>query len=77
MPCGPCSPPKRGQAGETKFGFTVDQRVMVIEKGDCFYGWHGHVRTFDNTLVAVDLDEPPPGCESNGQWFRPNKLQAA
>lgn len=70
------SPPPRGKLGEEKFGFTGGQRVKVKQPG-CFSGWHGHVRSFDDQLVAVDLDEPPEGHTRNGQWFRPEELEAA
>ncbi len=74
--CGPCMPPSAAEEGESKFGFTARQRVEVI-KDNHFQGWHGHVRTFDGKLVAVDLDEPPTGHSPNGQWFRPEDLQKA
>ncbi|MCL5666476.1 MAG: hypothetical protein M1383_01770 [Patescibacteria group bacterium] len=68
--------PDRGKDGESKFGFTVGQRVQVTEDQH-FKDWHGHVRTFDGSLIAVDLDEPPAGHQQNGQWFRPDKLRKA
>ena len=69
-------PPPQAPTGESKFGFTVGDRVEVTEDQH-FKGYHGHVRTFDGKLVAVDLDEPPAGKSPNGQWFRPDKLRKA
>lgn len=76
LPGGIINPPPYGQLGETKFGFSVYERVKVIGKGG-FQGWHGHVRTFERKLVAVDLDEPPAGFQPNGQWFLPQDLVKA
>lgn len=65
--------PPYGGTGNTKFGFTIPERVRI---DDVFFkDWHGHVRAFNESSVAVDLDEPPPGHLKNGQWFNPEKLQ--
>ena len=70
--CGSRIRPARGQKGESKFGFTIGQRVRVAGKD--FNNWVGHVRAFNGTSVAVDLDEPPKGEQPNGQWFLPSHL---
>jgi len=70
------TPPRRGQCGEQKLGFTIGERVLIIDHKH-FGGWHGHVRCFDDDIIAVDLDEPPPGHQQNGQWFRPENLSKA
>lgn len=71
--CGPCKPPAHSKLGETKFGFTIGERVRVIESL-IFKGWHGHVRSFEDQFIVVNLDEPLPG---HCQWFRPSDLQKA
>jgi hypothetical protein len=69
-------PPPCGKKGETKFGLTIGDRVMIVN--DAHFGsWFGHVRSFQDKLVAVDLDEPPPGERPNGQWFKPESVVAA
>lgn len=47
MGCGPGLPPERGKDGETKFGFTISQRVR-IKCSDFFSGWVGHVLAFSD-----------------------------
>ncbi len=74
--CGSFMPPPSAKQGESKFGFTASQRVKVI-KDTHFQDWHGHVRAFRDVIVAVDLDEPPPGHQKNGQWFLPENLRKA
>ncbi|MDD5110775.1 MAG: hypothetical protein PHI63_06220 [Patescibacteria group bacterium] len=70
--------PSAGKAGARKFGLRVGQRVRIDDPDDIYFnGWHGHVRTFDDQLVAVDLDEPPQGKEPGGQWFKPSDLKPA
>lgn len=76
MCCGINSPPPRAEEGLTRHGFTVGERAQVVED-NFFKGWHGHVRTFESQIVAVDLDEPPAGHQLNGQWFRPSDLRSA
>ena len=71
VPNGMIRGPQRGQEGESKFGFTIGQRVEVTQ-GRHFQGWRGHVRAFASTSVAVELDEPPAGQLGNGQFFRPD-----
>lgn len=68
--------PPPGMGGEERHGFTLKQRVKVI-RGTSFMDWYGHVRAFGDKSVAVDLDEPPEGHHPNGQWFRPEDLEAA
>lgn len=76
MRCGPgnSDPPLRGKEGQSKFGLTIGERVVII-KDTFFKDWHGHVLAFEGSLVAIDLDEPPPGHSSNGQWFDPKKVR--
>ena len=69
-------PPLRGETGESGFGLAIGGRVRIVDDRH-FTGWHGHVRAFSEVLVAVDLDEPPPGRSPNGQWFRPEKVSPA
>lgn len=74
MCCGADSGPERGKEGETKFGFVIGDEVEVIKDKD-FTGWGGHVRAFKQYTVAVNLDKPPEGERSNGQWFFPDELK--
>ena len=67
--------PDEMKAGTTKFGFTVGEVVEVTKKSRDFVGWKGHVIAFDDMLVAVELDQPPPGHKPNGQWFHPADLK--
>lgn len=73
--CGPCMPPE-SPPGTSKFGFTVGDRVEVVED-QSFQGYFGHIRSFGSKVVAVDLDEPPPGQQPSGQWFSPSDLKLA
>lgn len=68
--------PPRGLEGEQKFGLTIGERVEVVADEFGFNGWHGHILAFEGSLVAINLDEPPPGHSSNGQWFDPKKVRS-
>jgi len=76
LPGGVIVAPPRDQTDETKWGFTVGDRVEVMSDS-YFQGWFGHVRSFDSNSIAVDLDEPPEDHSPNGQWFNPDKLRKA
>ena len=68
--------PGTAKAGSSCHGFTVDDRVEVVDDStNGFKGWIGKVINFDSKLVAVDLNEPPKGCSRNGQWFLPLELE--
>lgn len=67
-------PPLKGRNGESRFGFAIGDHVEVVNDTH-FRGWRGHVRAFSDTLLAVDLDEPPQGCKPNGQFFGPKSLR--
>lgn len=69
-------PPPRGRCGETKFGFTIGERVEVTDDPN-FQGWFGHIRCFNTLRIGVDLDEPPLTLSNNGQWFEPERLTKA
>jgi len=64
---------------ETKFGFTIGERVNFPNDSD-WIGWHGHIKGFDDEVKLVDvaLDEPPlPAYAKSRKWFYPFRLAHA
>lgn len=61
-------------------GFRVGQRVEITQT-DFFQGWYGSILGFGvgdkKGRVAINLNEPPPGHQKNGQWFDLNQIKDA
>ena len=73
---GPSKGPGRGKIGEKKFGFTVDEKVIVTEEG-AFKDWPGLVLSFSEDSVAVELWDPEKEYARNGQWFSPEQIKSS